>query len=142
MQTSKISYKLHSPSSSVCEFCFIHNIKCIPHQLQQGKRNDIKRCPKRPLPRKRLHGTNNNSIVSKFSTDDMIYSHQQWILLQRKSDKFPTKLENIKQKIQDQQDMSRPILNHRSLMPRMQGPQHHVAYQLPWIQSPLQKQLF
>ncbi len=64
----KISCKLHSSSSSICKFCFNRNIKCIPHQLQQGKRNDIKRHPKRPQPQKRSHITNKKSRVSKFQT--------------------------------------------------------------------------
>ncbi len=51
---------------------------------------------------------------------------------------------DLEQKQQDLQDVMSSriwILIMRTLMPRMQGPQHHVACWLPWIHPLLQKQL-
>ncbi len=65
--------KPHSWSSLVCEHCFIHIIKCIPHQSQQGKRNDINRWSKRSQHRTKVQKSQNfqkknNSEESDLST--------------------------------------------------------------------------
>ncbi len=49
----------------------------------------------------------------------LIYPLHQGVILQRKSDEFPTKVEI--QQVQEQQDIPRPILNHKMLMPRCRG---------------------
>ncbi len=61
----KISCKKHPCIPSVCKNCFIHKIECIPHKLQQVKRNDIKCCSKRSNCHKRSCG---KTIKSKYST--------------------------------------------------------------------------
>ncbi len=64
-QHQKIAWKKNPCFPSVCKNCIIHNIECIPHQFQQGKRTDINCCSKRSQYSKRWCG---RTKKSKYST--------------------------------------------------------------------------
>ncbi len=102
---------------------------------QNRERETILRGAPRESNQKKDHmGQTFQSFEQTIILKILSYPHQQGLLFQRKSYAFSTKLEGNQQEIKDQQEILRLIPIQRMEMPRMQGPQHCVAYQLPWLQ--------